>query len=66
MADEKLKKITIDKELCTGCRHCVAECPDVFKFNDSEGVAEVVRQECENCPIDDVIDACPVGAIIRK
>lgn len=66
MSEEKSKTIAVDKELCTGCRHCCDECPEVFKFNDEEGVAEVIKQECKNCNIDDVIDACPVGAISRK
>lgn len=66
MADDKSKEITIDRELCTGCQHCVGECPEVFKFDDAKNIAKVVKQECKNCNIDDIIDACPVGAISRK
>lgn len=66
MADEKSKKIIIDQELCIGCQHCTGECSQVFEFDDKKNVAEVIKQECKSCNIDNIIDTCPVGAISRK
>lgn len=49
---------------CISCGACVAECPEVFRFND-EGVAEAysdVAPECESQAIQ-ARDGCPVSVI---
>lgn len=49
---------------CISCGACVAECPEVFRFND-EGVAEAysdVAPECESRAIQ-ARDGCPVSVI---
>ncbi len=53
-------KVSIDKELCTGCELCVTTCPDLFEMEDDtaklkvdvipEGAEECARQAAEDCP----------------
>jgi len=53
-------KVTIDKELCTGCGLCIDTCPDVFELQGDfavvkvnlvpEGAEECVQQAAEDCP----------------
>ncbi len=53
-------KVTIDKELCTGCGLCADTCPDVFELQSDfavvkvnavpEGAEECVQQAAEDCP----------------
>ena len=33
-------KVTIDRDLCTGCELCATTCPDVFEMDD-DGLAKV-------------------------
>lgn len=53
-------KVSIDKELCTGCELCVSSCPDIFEMDGDtartkvdlvpEGAEECVQQAAEDCP----------------
>lgn len=58
------KRVVIDKKECTGCETCAELCPDVFIFNEADGVAVVIKAEggAEDC-IDDAINACPAECI---
>lgn len=56
-------KVTIDKDLCTGCELCVSTCPDVFEMGD-DGLASVkggdvpagsedgAKEAAANCPVE--------------
>ena len=58
------KRLVIDTDECTGCETCVELCPDVFEFNDADGVAVVLKAEggTADC-IDEAIESCPVECI---
>jgi ferredoxin len=54
--------ITVDQALCIGCGICIDQCSDVFAFN-AEGKAEVIKESCDSCNLEDVADQCPTNAI---
>ena len=60
--------IKILKEACIGCGACQAALPEVFGFDD-DGLATVnndaITEEMTTA-IDDVIDDCPTGAIVKE
>ena len=62
-------EIKIDNDLCTGCGLCEETCPDIFKLNEDEDIAEVVKTDYdendEEC-IDEAIESCPTEAIISN
>ncbi|MCX7785165.1 MAG: ferredoxin [candidate division WOR-3 bacterium] len=53
-------KVSVDKELCTGCELCVTSCPDIFEMDGdvakakqeiiAPGAEECARQAAEDCP----------------
>jgi ferredoxin len=59
-------EVKIDKELCTGCGLCEETCPDIFKLNEDEDIAEVIKTDYdendEEC-IEEAIESCPTEAI---
>jgi 2-oxoglutarate ferredoxin oxidoreductase subunit delta len=64
MADalEKKKEIIIDRELCKGCRICVAFCPEkVLELDDEEKVIVVSPEKCNACRLCEF--RCPDVAI---
>ena len=65
MADPKLKKkseIIIDKELCKGCRICVAFCPErVLELDDDEKARVLSPEKCNACALCEL--RCPDMAI---
>jgi NAD-dependent dihydropyrimidine dehydrogenase PreA subunit len=59
--EEKMFKVTVDKDKCTGDAECVDVCPvDVYELVD--GKAEPVNEDeclgCESC-----VEVCEAGAI---
>jgi ferredoxin len=50
----------VDKEKCTGCETCVAECPSEAISMASEKAA-INIEECVDCGV--CVDACPEEAI---
>ena len=57
-----MAKVTIDKNLCTGCGLCASVCPKAFEVGD-DNVAKVIGSECEGQDIKEVASQCPVEAI---
>ncbi len=54
--------VSVDQALCIGCGVCVDMCPEVFTLT-AEGKAQAIKNDCENCSLEDVASACPVEAI---
>ena len=56
-------KISLNSELCTGCKACIELCPRVcFTFNTAEGKASLISDtNCHSCG--HCISVCPTGAI---
>lgn len=64
MADKKVAKIVIDRELCIGAASCVAIAPGVFAL-DSENKAFVVDKNAADYEtILNAAKSCPTKAII--
>ncbi len=38
------KKVVLDADECVACGTCVEICPDVFKMDDGDDVAEVIKE----------------------
>ncbi|MDH5684207.1 MAG: ferredoxin [candidate division WOR-3 bacterium] len=57
-------KLTIDKELCTGCELCVSSCPDIFEMEGDVAMVkvEVVPDAAQDC-VRQAVEDCPVTAI---
>jgi ferredoxin len=61
-------KVSIDKELCTGCGLCVESVPDVFEMSDDD-IAVVKIKTIKDVLVDQVKEAsedCPAEAIILE
>ncbi len=56
------KKLKVNADACIGCGLCVSTAPDVFAFTD-DGKSEVIGDLEDESRLDEVIAACPVGAI---
>ncbi|MCF8040256.1 MAG: ferredoxin [Desulfohalobiaceae bacterium] len=62
-----MAKVVIDQDECIGCESCVEICPEVFAFDESEGLAYVIKEEGgPEEEIQEAIDSCPVECIYRK
>ncbi len=58
------KTVYIDEEECIGCGSCVEICPEVFKMQEGEEKAEVIKPEGgPEDLIQEAIDTCPVSCI---
>ena len=65
-------KVLIDVDLCTGCGLCEETCPDIFKLNEDDDVAELTKNDYdendendEEC-IEEAIESCPTEAITTE
>jgi ferredoxin len=56
--------IKVNENLCIGCGACESMCAKVFKIED--GKSHVISEDCAECNIEEVIDACPVSAISKE
>lgn len=58
------KKVVLDADECVACGTCVEICPDVFKMDDGDDVAEVIKETGgPDDQIQEAIDSCPVQCI---
>jgi ferredoxin len=67
MAEEKGKKIVVDKEACISCGACEASVETVFKLDD-ENISKVIKQydelsDEEKEEVKKIIGTCPGDAI---
>jgi ferredoxin len=51
---------------CIGCESCVEACPKVFEMDDDSGHAKVKDPDSEAPCVEEAMEVCPVGAIIRE
>ena len=58
-------KVSVDKDLCTGCGLCEDTCPEVFEMDDemAKVLVDVVPAEAEDT-CREAAESCPVEAII--
>jgi ferredoxin len=62
---ELLMKVSVDKDLCTGCGLCVDTVPDVFEMVDDQASVKVatvkktlydaVREAADDCPTEAIV-----------
>jgi ferredoxin len=57
-----MAKITVDASTCVGCGLCEQLCPEVFKI-DTDGIAQVKANSCDQHNLVEIADQCPVTAI---
>ena len=58
-----MAKITIDKNLCTGCGLCASLCPEAFEVGD-DNIAKAKGDSCgPGQDMEEVVSQCPVEAI---
>ncbi len=59
------KKVVIDAEECVACGTCVEICPEVFKMDDGDEVAQVIQETGgPEDLIQEGMDSCPVQCIL--
>lgn len=62
-------KVLVEADLCTGCGLCEETCPDIFKLNEDDDVAEITKTDYdendEEC-IEEAVEICPTEAIITE
>lgn len=54
-------KISIEEEKCIGCGVCQSLCQECFRLDGD--IAKVVKEECQECDLEEVANSCPTGAI---
>ena len=58
-------KVSVDKDLCTGCGLCVDAVPDVFELADEQASVKTATVKKQLCDIvREVSEDCPSEAII--
>ncbi|MCX7731860.1 MAG: ferredoxin [candidate division WOR-3 bacterium] len=57
-------KVSVDRELCTGCGLCVDTCPDIFELDGdlARAKVEIVPEAAEDC-VQQAAEDCPASAI---
>lgn len=57
-------KVSVDRELCTGCGLCVDTCPDIFELDGETArvKVEIVPDAAEEC-VQQAAEDCPASAI---
>lgn len=58
-----MKKLVIDRDLCTGAAVCVSIAPEVFELDDENKAIIKDPEEAEESAIQQAIDGCPEDAI---
>lgn len=57
-------KVEINKDSCIGCGLCINLCSECFAMNETEGKAEIRKENgCSSCDPRNIASNCPVGAI---
>ncbi|MFW5885289.1 MAG: ferredoxin [Patescibacteria group bacterium] len=54
-------KISIEEEKCIGCGVCQSLFQECFRLDGD--MAKVVKEECQECDLEEVVNSCPTGAI---
>jgi ferredoxin len=58
--------LSIEQDTCIGCGVCASMLETVFEMNDDEGIAVVKDAgSASEDEIQEAIDACPVGCIVK-
>ncbi len=61
------REVYIEEDVCIACGMCQDICPEVFKLDDEEMVAKVIKTEGgPEDLVQEAIDACPVECIHWK
>lgn len=61
------RQVFIEEDVCIACGMCEEICPEVFRLDDEEMVAKVIKPEGgPQDLIQDAIDSCPVSCIHWK
>lgn len=64
MADIKVSKIEVDRELCIGAASCVAIAPDAWELDaENKAVLKKTWRDHDDQTLLDAAKACPVMAI---
>lgn len=61
-----MEKLKINNDVCIGCGLCVSQNEEYFEFND-EGISSVKKEtvdEKDKKELLNIIESCPVGAIV--
>jgi ferredoxin len=58
------RRVYIDEDECIGCGSCEEICPEVFKLDEDEEKAKVIKSEGgPEDLIEEAIETCPVSCI---
>lgn len=55
-------KLVIDADKCVGCESCLAYCEGLIEMG-SDDKAHVVKDSCDGCDCQEIVDVCPEEAI---